>query len=89
MDQLCSFHWAPAPQLPTFKLFVDKKRDEAKKHRDEIQALADDDSDEGQQRKRRLLCMARMELDSLRLGADACVGAFFSTDKPKLRELER
>lgn len=88
-DQVRAFHWAPAEQLPLVKLLVDEALVEVREHRQAIQALADDDSAAAQREKRRLLELAELAMDRVKLVADACVGAFFAGDKAKAREVER
>lgn len=88
-DQIRAFHWAPEKQLPMVKLLVDQALVEVREHREAIHALADDESDFAQSEKRRLLELAELAMDRVKLVADACVGAFFAGDKPKSREEER
>lgn len=88
-DQIRSFHWSPGKQLPLVTQLVDQALVEVREHRDAIHALADDESDFAQREKRRLLDLAEMAMERVRLVADACVGAFFAADKAKAREQER
>jgi type I restriction-modification system DNA methylase subunit len=88
-DQIRAFHWSPDAQLPMVRLLVDQALVEVREHRDAIQALADDESDFAQSEKRRVLELAELAMDRVRLVADACVGAFFAGDKAKAREQER
>ncbi len=88
-DQIRAFHWSPDKQLPMVKLLVDHALVEVREHREAIHALADDESDFAQSEKRRLLELAELAMERVKLVADACVGAFFAADKPKAREQER
>ena len=88
-DQIRAFHWAPDEQVPFMKLLVERTLTEVREHREAIQALAEDESDFAQGEKRRLLELAELAMERVKLVADACVGAFFAADKPKARELER
>ncbi len=88
-DQIRAFHWSPEKQLPMMKLLVDHALVEVREHREAIHGLADDESDFAQSEKRRLLELAELAMDRVKLVADACVGAFFAGDKPKAREQER
>lgn len=89
LDQIRAFHWSPEKQLPMVRLLVDSTLMEVREHREAIQALADDESDLAQTEKRRLLEIADLAMERVKLVADACVGAFFAADKPKEREHER
>ncbi len=89
LEQLRAFHWQPQKQLPTVARLVDQTLAEVREHREAIQSLADDESDAAQHEKRRLLELAELAMDRVKLVADACVGAFFGADKPKEREQER
>jgi hypothetical protein len=51
--------------------------------------LADDDSELAQREKRRLLELADLAMNRVKLVADACVGAYFAADVAKAREVER
>ncbi len=86
LTQIRAFHWQPEAQLPTVARLVDQTLAEVREHREAIQALADDDSDATQREQRRLLELAELAMDRVKLVADACVGAFFAADKPKDRE---
>jgi hypothetical protein len=88
-DQIRAFDWSPGKQLPMVKLLVDQALVEAREYREAIHVLADDESDFAQSEKRRLLELAELAMDRVKLVADACVGAFFAADKPKTREQER
>jgi len=88
-DQIRAFHWSPDTQLPMVKLLVDHALVEMREHREAIHALADDESDFAQSEKRRLLELAELAMERVKLVADACIGAFFAADKPKTREQER
>ncbi len=88
-DQIRAFHWSPEKQLPMVKLLVDSALVEVREHREAIQTLADDESDFAQSEKRRLLELAELAMERVKLVADACVGAFFAADKPNGREQER
>lgn len=89
LDQIRAFHWAPQKQLPMVGQLVDQVLDEVREHREAILVLADDESDGAQSEKRRLLEIAELAMERVKLVADACVGAFFAGDKPKAREQER
>nr|WP_298724333.1 DNA methyltransferase [uncultured Steroidobacter sp.] len=89
LEQIRAFHWSPEKQVPTIAPLVDQVLLEVREHRDAIQKLADDDSEAAQREKRRLLELADLAMDRVKLVADACVGAFFAADKPKAREQER
>jgi hypothetical protein len=87
--QIRAFHWQPEKQLPTVARLVDQTLAEVREHREAIQLLADNETDAAQNEKRRLLELAELAMDRVKLVADACVGAFFSSEKSKERELER
>jgi hypothetical protein len=89
LDQIRSFHWSPEKQLPTVAQLIDAVLVEVREHREAIRALADDDRDESQREKRRLFELAELAMSRARLIADACVGAFFSTDVFNAKEQER
>src|SRR5690242_7554438 len=89
LEQIRSFHWAPEKQLPTIAQLVDQVLSEVREHREAILALADDESGPVQGEKRRLLEVAELALDRVKLVADACVGAFFADKKTKARDEER
>ncbi len=86
LNQIRAFHWKPEAQLPTVARLVDQTLAEVREHREAIQALADHDSEATQNEQRRLLELAELAMDRVKLVADACVGAFFAADKPKERE---
>jgi hypothetical protein len=89
LEQIRAFHWAPEKQLPTIALLLDRQLAEVREQREAIQALAADESEAAQGEKRRLLEYAEVAMRRVKLVADACVGAFFSAEKPKTREAER
>ncbi|HXJ22695.1 MAG TPA: DNA methyltransferase [Polyangia bacterium] len=86
LTQIRAFHWQPGAQLPTVARLVDQTLAEVREHREAIQAMADDDSAATQNEQRRLLELAELAMDRVKLVADACIGAFFAADKPKERE---
>ncbi len=88
-EQIRAFHWAPEKQIPMVSLLVDQTLTEVREHRDAIQTLAEDDSEFAQREKRRLLEIAELAMERVKLVADACVGAFFTADRPRAREAER
>jgi hypothetical protein len=89
LEQIRSFQWSPEKQLPTVATLVDQVLAEVREHRSAILRLADDDNEESQREKRRLLELADLAMRRVRLLADCCVGAFFSSEIPKEREQVR
>lgn len=89
LSQIRAFHWQPEKQLPMVARLVDQTLAEVREHREAIQGLADDESDAAHSEKRRLLELAKLAMDRVKLVADACIGAFFSASKAKEREQER
>lgn len=89
LEQIRSFRWSPDKQLPTIALLVDQVLAEVREHRHAIQELADDDREEAQREKRRLLELADLALGRVKLVADVCIGAFFARADTKAREEER
>lgn len=89
LEQIRAFHWSPEKQVPTIAPLVEQVLLEVREHRNAIQKLADDDTEEAQREKRRLLELAELAMDRAKLVADACVGAFFAESKPKARDQER
>jgi hypothetical protein len=89
LDQIRAFHWEPEAQVSLVKLVVDQTLDEVREHREAIQTLAHEDSDFTRGEKRRLLELAELAMERVKLVADACVGAFFAAEKAKAREEER
>jgi hypothetical protein len=89
LQQIRSFHWSPQRQLPMIAELVDEVLGEVREHRDAILALTDGDDSTAQGEKRRLLELADLAMNRVKLVADACVGAFFSSETAKGREDER
>ena len=89
LEQIRGFHWQPKQQLDLCQPLLTDALEQALEHRDKILALAQEEDAKSQSRKLRLLEYAEQALDKARMVADACVGAFFSKDKAKARELER
>lgn len=89
IEQIRSFHWSAEKQLPTIAQLVDQVLDEVREHRDAIQRLAAEDTEEAQREKRRLLELADLAMHRVKLVADACIGAFFAAGQAKAREDER
>lgn len=94
LAQVRAFHWSPevgkkGEQLPLVAKLVDDALAEVKESRDAIQSLAEDESDAGQREKRRLLEIASLAMEKVKLVADVCVGAFFAETKDKARKAER
>jgi len=71
LTQIRAFHWKPEAQLPTIARLVDQTLAEAREHREAIQTLADDDSEATQNEQRRLLELADLAMDRVKLVADA------------------
>ncbi len=89
VEQIRSFHWSPEKQLPTIASLVDQVLSEVREHRNAIQNLAKDDGEEAQHEKRRLLELADLAMNRVKLVADACTGSFFAGADPAAREQER
>ncbi|MFL6263686.1 MAG: type IIL restriction-modification enzyme MmeI [Thermoanaerobaculia bacterium] len=88
-DQIRGFHWDPEKQLDLATKALEEALNEAIALRQEIQALAEDDSDpEAPRRKEKLLEDAEDATGKARLIGDLVIGAFFSSTKNKERKQE-
>jgi hypothetical protein len=86
-EQIAAGHWDTSkPGLPLFRSLVKDRVDEAMKGRAEIQSAPDDTSRAIQEQRHRSL---ETRLREIRLMGDAVIAAFFSEDKPKMREKKR
>lgn len=88
-EQIVSFHWAPTAQVETCRVELEAVLQQAIDARQQILALAADESPAAQRAKEWLLRDAEDALDRVRLIGDVLVGAFFSAGKHKSREAER
>ena len=93
-EQIRSFTWEPVEggqQVALARAELDQALEEAIPIRQQILALAEDGSPEGQAEKARLVADAADALGRARLIGDLIVGAFFAEKKKKARaaELER
>lgn len=89
LDQIRAFHWQPSEQLETCRRALEDALDQALEHRAQILQLAEKEDAASQREKQRLLEYAELATARMRMIADACVGAFFAHEKPKVREAER
>jgi hypothetical protein len=81
--QIASFHWLPAEQQTFLEDEIRRRIDRVSESRRRILAASDDTPYANLRQK---LDVAEQELYWLRLAGDAVLAAFFSADKPKLRE---
>jgi hypothetical protein len=84
--QIASFHWLPAEQQTFLEQEIRRRIDRITEARRRILAASDDTPYANLRQK---LGEAERELRWLRLAGDAVLAAFFSADKPKLREEAR
>ena len=84
--QIAAFHWLPAEQQTFLEQEIRRRIDRVSDARRRILSAADDTPYATLQQK---LDVAEQELYWLRLAGDAVLAAFFSADKPKLREEAR
>jgi hypothetical protein len=67
LEQVRAFHWAPKKQMPTVATLMKQALEEMREHRDAIHALADDEEEETQREKRRLLTLANQAMERVKL----------------------
>jgi hypothetical protein len=89
LDQITSFHWEPGAQIDVIERELRQVLEEAVAARQRIVDLAGADSPADHREKERLLEDANDAVDRLRTVGDLVLGAFFSSTKPKEREVER
>jgi hypothetical protein len=86
-EQIAAAHWdASKPGLPLFRQLVKDRISEAMKGRAEIQAAPDDTARAIQEARHKSL---EARVAPIRTIGDALIAAFFSADKPKMREKKR
>ncbi len=88
-EQIKAFHWKPSKQLSFLEEEITRALDEVLSIRHEIHELAKDPTPEGQRLKAQRLFDANDATEKVRIIADVCVGAFFSSEKEKARLTER
>ncbi|MGB0467398.1 MAG: Eco57I restriction-modification methylase domain-containing protein [Pontibacterium sp.] len=88
-EQIKAFHWRPEKQLSFLEKEINKALDEVVAIRQEIHALAENVTPEGQKLKAQRLFDANDATEKVRKIADLCVGAFFAYGKNKPRLEER
>lgn len=88
-EQIKAFHWKPSKQLSFIEEEITRALDEVLSIRREIHELAKDPTPEGQRLKAQRLFDANDATEKVRIIADVCVGAFFSSEKEKARLTER
>lgn len=89
LDQIRAFHWDPGAQLEIVETEIQRALDEAVSLRQEICDLAEAKDSTSHRTRSRLLRDADDAASRAKLLADLITGAFFATDKPRDRELER
>lgn len=81
-EQIACFDWDAHQQLPLLRSLIDDRVQEARRLREQIQAMSDSDDVPA---KSRLLKEANEALHDVRRTGDLAVSAFFEREKPKAR----